>query len=92
MKNPKGIPPPLSDAQIADAEERYMILNPDGAEALLGTFTDEYTMNLESASRATLERQLNTAAAWHTMRHRDELAEKFKNTAAKLAAFRLGEN
>ncbi len=86
------IPPPITTEQITHAEAHYAILNPEGAEELLATLTDEYVMNVESALRSTLERQVNTAAAWHKMRQRDELAEKFTNKAAKLAAFRLGEN
>ncbi len=84
--------PPITDEQIVHAEAHYRILNPEGAEELLATITDQYAMHLEPAMRATLERQANTAAAWHAMRLRGELAEKFTNLAAKLAAMRLGEN
>jgi len=98
MRDPRDIadtiaaPAPLSAAEIADAEDRYMILDHEGGAALLEALTDEYVMNLEPAVRANLERQLNVAAAWHTMRYRCDLAEQFTNKAAKLAAMRLGEN
>ncbi len=98
MKGPRDIanaiaaPAPLTPAEIADAEDRYMILDPEGGAALLEALTDEHVMNLEIRALVALERQFNVAAAWHTMRHRDELADKFTNKAAKLAAMRLGEN